>query len=55
LCDVIERARTEGPQTIMSHGTACPVVLSVEDYDALTTADGFAVARSPDTGRDVEI
>lgn len=33
--EVIERARTEGPQTITRHGAERAVVLSVEDYRAL--------------------
>jgi antitoxin Phd len=36
LSEVIERARTEGPQTITRHGAVRAVVLSIEDYNALT-------------------
>jgi prevent-host-death family protein len=35
LSDVIERARTEGPQTITCHGREYAVMLSIEDYRAL--------------------
>src|SRR6266446_5561356 len=41
LSEVIERARTEGPQTITRHGAERAVVLSIEDYRAL-------VAHKPD-------
>ena len=67
--EMIERARTEGPQTITRHGAARAVVLSVEDYRALATHqpdfkahllggpkfDDFSIARDRDTGRDVEL
>jgi len=69
LSEVIERARTEGPQTITRHGTARAVVLSIEDYNALAAHksdfkthllggpkfDEFFIARDGDTGRDIEI
>ena len=35
--EMMERAYTEGPQTITRHGTECAVVLSVEDYRAMAT------------------
>jgi prevent-host-death family protein len=35
LSEVIERPRTEGPQTITRRGAARAVVLSIEDYGAL--------------------
>jgi antitoxin Phd len=67
--EVIERARTEGPQTITRHGTERAVVLSIEDYRALATqksdfkayllggpkVDDFSIERDRDTGRDVEL
>jgi antitoxin Phd len=67
--EMIERARTEGPQTITRHGAARAVVLSVEDYRALAAHqpdfkahllggpnfDDFSIARDRDTGRDVEL
>lgn len=69
LSEVIERARTEGPQTITRHGTERAVVLSVEDYRALAAqkpdfkayllggpkVDDFTIPRDGDTGRTVEI
>ena len=35
LSELIERARTDGPQTITRHGAARAVVLSMEDYRVL--------------------
>jgi antitoxin Phd len=69
LSEVIERARTEGPQTITRHGAERAVVLSIEDYRALLAhkpdfkahllggpkIDDFTIERDPDTGRDVEL
>ncbi|MGH3182793.1 MAG: type II toxin-antitoxin system Phd/YefM family antitoxin, partial [Streptosporangiaceae bacterium] len=37
LSQVIEQARTEGPQTITRHGAERAVVLSVEQYQALAS------------------
>jgi len=67
--EVIERARTEGPQMITRHGTERAVVLSIEDYRALAThkpdfkayllggpkVDDFSIERDPDIGRAVEL
>ena len=69
LSALIERARTEGPQTITRHGAEQAVVLSIEDYRALAAnkpdfkayllggpkVDDFTVERDPDTGRAVEL
>ena len=69
MSEVIERARTEGPQTITRHGAARAVVLSIEDYSALAAhkpdfkthllggpkVDEFSVARDRDSGGDIEI
>ena len=69
LSEVIERARTEGPQTITRHGAEHAVVLSIEDYRALVAhkpdfkahllggpkVDDFTVERDRDTGRNVEL
>jgi antitoxin Phd len=69
LSEVIERARTEGPQTITRHGAERAVVLSIEDYRALVAhkpdfkahllggpkIDDFTIERDRDTGRDVEL
>jgi len=67
--EMIQRARTEGPQTITRHGTACAVVLSIEDYRALAgngpdfkghllcgpKVDDFSIERDRETGRKVEL
>ena len=37
LSEVIERAQTEGPQTITKHGKPRAVVLSASEYDALSS------------------
>ena len=69
LSEVIERARSEGPQTITRHGTERAIVLSIEDYRALTAnrpdfkeyllggpkVDDFSIERERDTGRRVKI
>ena len=69
LSEVIDRARSEGPQTITRHGTERAVVLSIEDYRALEANrpdfkahllggpkfDDFSIERNPDTGRTVEL
>ncbi len=68
LSEVIERARTEGPQTITRHGSERAVVLSIEDYRALAAhqpnfkayllggpkVDDFRIERDHDTGRAVK-
>lgn len=67
LSEVIERACTEGPQTITRHGSERAVVLSIDTYRALSAhkhdfkshllggpkVDDFPVERDPDTGRDI--
>jgi prevent-host-death family protein len=47
ISELIERARTEGPQTITRHGAERAVVLSIEDYrqGAADRANGAARAR----------
>jgi antitoxin Phd len=64
--EVIERAHTEGPQTITRHGAERAVLLSIEDYRALAAhkpdfkahllggpkLDEFSIDRDGDTGRD---
>jgi antitoxin Phd len=69
LSEVIERACTEGPQTITRHGKERAVVLSIEDYHALAVlkpdfksyllggpkVDEFAIEREGDTDRAVEL
>ena len=67
--EVIESACNEGPQIITRHGTERAVVLSVEEYRALTAhkpnfrdyllngpvVDDLDIERSPDTGRDITL
>jgi len=69
LSELIERAATEGPQTITRHGAERAVVLSIEDYQALAAQkpdfkayllggpkdDDFVVERNPDRGRPVDL
>ena len=69
LSEVIERAQTEGPQTITRHGAERAVVLSVEDYRALAAhkpdfkayllggpkVEDFTIERDRDTGRVIEL
>ncbi len=69
LSEVIERAQTEGPQTITRHGTERAVIVSVMDYKALAAHkpdfkahllggpkfDEFSIERERDTGRIVEL
>ena len=69
LSEVIERARSEGPQTITRHGAESAVVLSIEDYRALIAkrpdfkeyllggpkVDDFSIEREQDTGRPVDL
>ena len=37
LSEVVKRARHEGPQTVTVRGERAAIVLSPEDYDALTS------------------
>jgi antitoxin Phd len=67
--EVIERAREQGPQIITRHGRERAVVLSIEEYRALTSGkkdfhafllggpkfDDFEIERDKDTGRDVDL
>ncbi len=67
--EVIERARSEGPQTITRHGAERAVILSIEDYRRLTAphadfkahllggpkVDEFEIERDRDAGRDIDI
>ena len=63
--ELIDRACTEGPQTITRHGTDRAVMLSIADYRSLASSrpdfkahllggpkvDDFSVDRDPDEGR----
>jgi antitoxin Phd len=67
--ELIERARSEGPQTITRHGAERAVVLSIEDYRALAAhqpdfkahllggpkVDDFPIERDRDPGRNIEL
>lgn len=67
LSTVLDRARREGPQTITRHGSPHAVVLSIDDYVALTAnkldfkayllggpkLENFSVKRDRDTGRNI--
>ncbi len=66
--ELVERARSEGPQTITRHGAERAVLLSIEDYRKLTAphldfkahllggpkVDDFDIERDPDLGRDFD-
>jgi len=66
---VIEDANSDGPQIITKHGTDRAVVLSMEDYRALTAhkpdfkqyllggprVDSFDLERERDMGREVDL
>jgi len=67
--EVMDDAATKGPQIITRHGSERAVVLSMEDYRALTAhkpdlrsyllggpkVDEFEVTRDRDTGRTVDL
>jgi prevent-host-death family protein len=69
LSELIDDANTDGPQIITRHGSEHAVVLSVEDYRALSArqeslrdyllggpkVDSFEVKRSRDTGRTIAL
>ena len=66
--EVIERARSEGPQTITRHGAERAVILSIEEYRRLTAphsdfkahllggpkVDEYEIERDRDAGRDID-
>jgi prevent-host-death family protein len=67
--ELIERARTEGPQIITRHGAERAVVLSIETYRDLAAqspdfkahlfggpkVEEFAIERSPDLGHRIDL
>jgi prevent-host-death family protein len=69
LSEVIEQAHGKGPQIITRHGAERAVVLSMEDYRALTAhrpdlkayllggpkVDSFVIERDRDMGREIEL
>jgi prevent-host-death family protein len=69
LSEVIEEAHGKGPQIITRHGKERAVVLSIEDYRALTAhkpdlkeyllggpkVNRFEIEYDRDTGREIEL
>jgi antitoxin Phd len=69
LSEMIERACTEGPQTITRHGTILAIVLSIEEYRTLAAykpnfkahllggpkVEDFFIERDGDIGRPTEL
>lgn len=67
LSELIEEARSKGPQIITRHGAERAVVLSIDEYRALTACkpdlksyllggpkvDSFEIERDRDTGREI--
>ena len=67
LSQVIEEAQHKGPQLITRHGVDCAVVLSIDDFRALSAhkpdlrayllggprVDDFEVPSDRDTGREI--
>jgi prevent-host-death family protein len=70
LSELVRRARTQGPQTISVRGERAAVVLSANEYDALTAPsapatlkallramnlEGVDLTRDPRPPRDIEL
>lgn len=68
LSEVVDRARSEGPQVVTKHGKAAVVVVSVEEYQRLRgqpslvefirqapSFDLLDLERTMDIGRPVEL
>jgi antitoxin Phd len=69
LSEVIEEAHSKGPQIITRHGAERAVILSIEDFRALTAnqpdlkayllggpkVDSFEIRRDRDMGRDINL
>jgi prevent-host-death family protein len=69
LSEVIEEAHSRGPQIITRHGAERAVVLSIEDFRALTAhkpglkeyllsgpkVDSFEIEPDGDTGREIAL
>lgn len=69
LSEVIEEAQKNGPQIITRHGTERAVVLSIDQFRALTAhkpgfkeyllggpkVDDFEIERDRDTGREINL
>lgn len=70
LSQVVEQARTQGPQTITVRGRATAVLLSAQEYDRLTRVKvplteffrqsplyglDLEIERDQDAGRDIDL
>lgn len=69
LSEVIEEAHSKGPQIITRHGAERAVVLSIDDFRALTAhkpglkeyllsgpkVDSFEIGSDRDTGREIDL
>jgi len=69
LSQVIEEAQHKGPQLITRHGVDCAVVLSIDDFRALSAhkpdlrayllagpkVDSFEIVPELDTGREIAL
>ena len=59
ISERIDRARSEGPQVVTRRGRDTAVVLSIEDFQALSASAGTDLVeqfgRDRETGRDVEL
>jgi prevent-host-death family protein len=56
--ELVEQARTKGPQTVTRHGRTAVVVVSAEEWERRTSRKGTLAAffaNSPLRGADVEI
>jgi antitoxin Phd len=58
FCEVVERALTEGPQTINRHGKETAVVVSIRDFQRLIKPRGDLISffrRSPLVGVNLDV
>ena len=68
LSEVVERALTEGPQTVSRRGAEVVVIVSIQEFRRLTAPresfksfltslplDGLDLSRDPSPGRDLEL
>jgi prevent-host-death family protein len=56
--ELVDQARTQGPQTVTRHGRSCVVVVSVEEWEAKTRPIGNLaefLAASPLAGSGMDI
>lgn len=59
LSELLEQARSEGPQTITKHGRTAAIVVSPEEWDRKTKRTGnlaefFATSPLRDSGMEIE-